>query len=150
MAYYEANRACHTSLYTNHAIYSPQVPVFRDDDDSLLTSPYMVSMVTSPAANAGAVGKNEPENVAKLEETMRQRIESVLAIARKHRHRALVLGAWGCGVFANDPSNVARWFRDALTLRPQFRGAFNRVVFAVLDRAEETTTYTAFEQTLAR
>lgn len=148
-AYYEANRRSGTSLYTNHAIYSPGVPVFRDDEDALLAVPYSVSMVTSPAVNAGAVRNNEPDNVAKIEATMRQRIASVLAIARNHGHRALVLGAWGCGVFGNEPTHVARWFRDALTTLPESKGAFERVTFAVLDVADGTPTVNAFQRSFA-
>lgn len=52
---------------------------------------------------------------------------------RAKGHRVLVLGAWGRGVFRNDPAAVAdvfaRWLDDAL-----FEGAFDRVVFAVKER----------------
>jgi uncharacterized protein (TIGR02452 family) len=149
MPFYDMNRRCKTSLYTNHAIYSPGVPVFRDDADALLHSPYLVSMVTSPAVNAGAVRKNEPQHIGKIEATMRHRIDSILAIAHRYRHRALVLGAWGCGVFGNDPAAVANWFREALTSRSQFASVFDRVVFAVLDLADGTPTFNAFRQTFA-
>lgn len=152
--YYEANRRCPTCLYTDHAIYTPRAPVFRDDQDRLLASPYHLSFVTSPAVNAGAVRKNEPEKVSRIEVVMRRRIDTVLAIARKHEHRALVLGAWGCGVFANDPANIAQWFRDALIGSDsvgsgRFANAFERVVFAVLDFAENAPTYNAFLRTFA-
>lgn len=144
MAYYEANRACTTSLYTHHAIYSPSVPVFRDEADGLLETPYSVSIVTSPAVNAGAVRQNEPSNIAHIEPTMRYRIRSVLAIARHHGHRSLVLGAWGCGVFRNDPSDVARWFHHELTANPIFIGAFDRVIFAVLAKTDDQSVFRAF------
>lgn len=51
--YYQANIACKTCFYTDHMIYSPDVPVFRDDaNDSLLTDgPYLINMVTAPAVN---------------------------------------------------------------------------------------------------
>ena len=124
-------------------------PFFRDDSDRLLTRPYAVSFVTSPAVNAGAVRKNEPGSIAKIESTMQRRIDSVLAIARRHGHKALVLGAWGCGVFRNEPADIARWFHDALTYRPQFTGAFERVVFAVLDRSEKTPIFHAFQDAFA-
>jgi uncharacterized protein (TIGR02452 family) len=149
MTYYEVNRSHSSALYTNHIIYSPHVPVFRSDDDALLQEQYLVSIVTSPAVNAGAVRKNEPSNVSLIQPTMQTRIRSVLAIARKHEHNAIVLGAWGCGVFGNDPSNVARWFADALVNDSQFAGAFERVVFAVLDFAEGAPTYEAFRKVFA-
>ncbi len=147
--YYDVNRVCGTSLYTNHIIYSPRVPVFRDDDDKLLDQPYVVSIVTSPAVNAGALRRNEPKKTDDIEPTMKHRIESVLAIARHQAHRSLVLGAWGCGVFGNDPSHIAAWFHDALTKNPLFAGAFDRVFFAVLDRTAQQATFRAFRDRLA-
>lgn len=149
MQYYEINRACDSGLYTHHAIYSPQVPVFRDDNDQLLAEPYQVSIVTSPAVNAAAVRQYEPHTIDDIAPTMRRRIESILAIARRHGHGSLILGAWGCGVFANDPVEVAKWFHEALTQDSRFVGAFERVIFAVLDRSESGATFRAFADRFA-
>ncbi|MGM0488708.1 MAG: TIGR02452 family protein [Planctomycetota bacterium] len=149
MTYYDANRSHPSALYTNHIIYSPRVPVFRSDDDVLIGEPYFVSVVTSPAVNAGAVRKNEPSNVQSIRSTMETRIRSVLAVARQHDHNAVVLGAWGCGVFGNDPSDVAHWFADALLGDSRFAGAFDRIVFGVLDFADDTPTYEAFRHVFA-
>lgn len=144
MTYYDANRSYPSALYTNHIIYSPLVPVFRSDDDELIAEPYPVSVITSPAVNAGAIRKSEPGNISAIRSTMRTRIQSVLAVARNHNHNALVLGAWGCGVFGNDPSDIACWFADALLEDARFAGAFDRIVFGVLDFANDTPTYNAF------
>jgi uncharacterized protein (TIGR02452 family) len=38
--YYGANRRSQSALYTDHMIYSPLVPVFRDDADRLLDDPW--------------------------------------------------------------------------------------------------------------
>lgn len=62
-------------------------------------------------------------------------MDRVLAVAAHHGHDVLVLGAWGCGVFANDPEAVADWFARLLTGDGPFRGVFRHVVFAVLDRS---------------
>lgn len=132
--YYEANRRHPSALYTDHIVYSPRVPVFRDDEDRLIDDPWCVSMITAPAANAGAVRSNEPENRSRIPEVMRRRIEYVLAVAAHHRHDALVLGAWGCGVFANEPRAVARLFADQLLGEGRFAEAFSEIIFAVLDR----------------
>ena len=143
--YYQANRSHGSSLYTNHLIYSPHVPVFRSDDDALLAQPFVVSMVTSPAVNAGAVNENEPSQVPKIRPVMQQRIRSVLAVARHHEHQAIVLGAWGCGVFRNDPVDIASWFAEALFEDESFAGAFAHIVFAVLDRSDDGATFNAFK-----
>jgi uncharacterized protein (TIGR02452 family) len=149
MTYYEVNRACSTSLYTNHLIYSPLVPVFRDDNDCLLERSYCTSIITSPAVNAGAVRKNQPTSIPMIEPTIQQRIRSVLGIARYQKHSSIILGAWGCGVFGNDPVEVAGWMYEALLENPLFVGAFDRVVFAVLDRSENRQTFRAFHDRFA-
>jgi uncharacterized protein (TIGR02452 family) len=46
-----------------------------------------------------------------------------------HQHTTLVLGAWGCGVFQNDPEEIAELFKEALT--GPFAHQFKRMVFAV-------------------
>lgn len=147
--YYDANHHCGTALYTHHMIYSPRVPVFRDDDDRLLDSPYLVSIVTAPAVNAGAVRQNEPSDSRLVEPTMRERIERVLALAVHHGHDTLVLGAWGCGVFKNDAADVAKWFHMNLAEKGRFHRAFRKVVFAVFDRSKNEETYSAFARQFA-
>src|SRR5207253_5281746 len=52
--FYEHNRALRSALYSDHILFSPGVPVFRDDAGRLLDEPYLVSFITAPAVNAGA------------------------------------------------------------------------------------------------
>jgi uncharacterized protein (TIGR02452 family) len=127
-------------------IYSPDVPVFRDDDDVLLDEPYAVSFVTAPAVNAGVVREKEPRNVARIEPVMLARIEKVLAVAVANGHEVLVLGAWGCGVFRNDPTQVAGGFARHLKGDGRFRSAFRKIVFAVLDRTSDRSVIEPFER----
>ena len=77
-------------FYTNYAIYSPDVPVFKDEDGELLDEPYLCAFVTSPAVNLRAIEHHERKLVAV---EMRQRIDKVLAIMAGHGHDAAVLGA---------------------------------------------------------
>jgi uncharacterized protein (TIGR02452 family) len=58
----------------------------------------------------------------------------------------LVLGAWGCGVFANDPVQVAGWFARLLAGDGPYRMAFRKVCFAVLDRSPARETIGPFER----
>ncbi len=68
----------------------------------------------------------------------------MLQVAAAHGHRTLVLGAWGCGVFGNDPVTVANSFAEALREVDQF----DRVAFAIRDGLPNTPVYTAFGSTL--
>jgi uncharacterized protein (TIGR02452 family) len=143
-AYYDANRATESMLYTDHLIYSPEVPFFRDERLELLEEPFLASVITSPAPNAGEALRRDAGARPAIKATLQRRAHQVLAVAAQHRR--LVLGAWGCGVFRNDPVEVAAIFRGLLD--GAFRGVFERVVFAVYDRSKEQKTLRAFEQQL--
>lgn len=147
---YDANACFPSCLYTDHMIYSPDVPAFRDDEDVLLESPYLLSFVTAPAVNIGAMRRNEPDKLCLVETTMLSRMEKVLSLAVVHGHDMLVLGAWGCGVFGNDPQRVAGWFQRHLTGEGIFHRAFRKIIFAVLDRTEERSTIQPFERHFGR
>lgn len=144
-AMYPHHRARHhDAFYTDWVIYSPRVPVFRDDRGVLLEAPRRVSFLTSPAVNAGVVLSRDPGQRGAIRAAMAGRIRRVLGAALEHGHEALVLGAWGCGVFRNDPEEVAELFSAALS--GPFRGAFKRVVFAVLDSTDDGAFLGPFER----
>jgi len=145
---YEYNRQLGTSLYSDFMIHSPDVPVFRRDDGTFLEFPYLASFITASAVNAGAVEKNEPQNVTLIGSTMATRLNKLLAVAEAHGHTTLVLGAWGCGVFGNAPSAVARLFADALGPNGAFYNRFERIIYAVYDPSAGQETRTAFERVL--
>jgi uncharacterized protein (TIGR02452 family) len=132
---YEYHRTRGDPMYSGYAIYSPDVPVFRADDGSLLDRPYTCSFLTAPAVNARVVLERDPSRLPEIRAAMRERVDRVLAIAASHGHDAAVLGAWGCGVFGNDGRVVAGLFRRALD--EGFRGVFGRAIFAILDWSED-------------
>ncbi|WP_437085688.1 TIGR02452 family protein [Streptomyces sp. enrichment culture] len=133
--YYEVHRAGSSTFYTDRVIHSPGVPVFRDDRGELLDTPFRAGFLTSPAPNAGTIRRQEPERAPEIPAALARRAERVLETAALHGYRRLVLGAWGCGVFRNDPTEVAEAFHALLTGR--FAGVFERVVFGILDRNPE-------------
>ncbi|MEO7690116.1 MAG: TIGR02452 family protein [Sphingomonas sp.] len=141
---YDFNRANDSCLYSDWMIYSPKVPIFRADDGALLDAPYMASFVSSPAVNAGAVRRNEPDRVGLIDNVNRERARKILWIASQHRHRTLILGAWGCGVFQNDPRAIAGMFHDLLT--GEYADSFGRVIMAVYDRTPDRDVYGAFAE----
>ena len=105
---YEFHRSNYDPLYSNYAIYSPRVPVFRSDDGLLLEEPYCVAIITSPAVNASQL---DPARRSEIKSAMWRRILKVLSIGVLQEHDSIVLGAWGCGAFGNDSSEMARLFR---------------------------------------
>jgi uncharacterized protein (TIGR02452 family) len=126
---YHAHRQRLRPDSSDWAIYSPDVPVFRTDDGATLERSWLLSFITCAAPYVPEIGLSEAGDL------LHHRINRVLAIARSYGHAALVLGAWGCGAFGNDPYRTARDFRQAL--ETEFDSAFSDVVFAVTDWSPE-------------
>lgn len=127
--YYTFHRQLNTCLYSDHMIYSPQVPVIKDEEGALLDKPVYTSIITSPAVNAGVIRRNEPSKINQILPVMEKRIKKLLALALHSQRNVLVLGAWGCGVFQNNPQDIAQLFYESLT--GDFVNQFKKVVFAV-------------------
>ena len=126
---YEEHRKRQLPDSTDWAIYSPDVPVFRMDDGTELQHPWLLSFITCAAPYAPATGQRQSGDL------LQKRIHRVLAIARSYAYSTLVLGAWGCGAFANDPHRTAIDFRQAL--ENDYSGAFSDIIFAITDWSPE-------------
>lgn len=144
--FYDHHRAHRDPFYTDRVIHSPAVPVFRDDRGRLHDDPYTAAFLTAAAPNAGVVLRTVPERAPELPQALAVRAERVLEVAAAHGYQHLVLGAWGCGVFQNDPAQVAGAFHGLL-VKGRFDGHFEHVVFGVLDRTAGSATRGVFERT---
>lgn len=133
--YYTVNRAHASLIYTDHLIYSPQVPWFRTRGRAWPDRVCLASVITAPAPNAGEVLRRDAAAGPAIEAALRHRAGLVLALARSRGHRNLLLGGWGCGVFRNDPAMVADAFGTWLE-SDTFSGAFDEVTFAVFDHTK--------------
>lgn len=144
--YYLENRACKTMMYTDNMIYSKDVVFIRDDNLKLLNRPVTASIITAPAVNFGQVLlKRENSSLAKI--TMKNRMRKVLALFADRKDKNLVLGAYGCGVFRNDPKLIASYFKELL-YDENFISYFDNIVFAVLDKSKDKKCIKAFEEIL--
>jgi len=126
---YSVHRTRTSPDSTNRAILSPGVPIIRDDDGRLLDEPWLLDIISSAPPYAPKVG------LIRSTRLLRARIRRVLDIARAYGYTSLVLGAWGCGAFENDPQETAISFREALL--EEFANTFEQVVFAITDRSPE-------------
>lgn len=127
--YYEVNRKVKSCTYTDYMIYSPYVPIIKDEEGNNLDRRIHCAIITAPAVNTGVVKRREPELIPEIESIMKRRIKKVLAIALEHNHKNIVLGAWGCGVFQNDPKDIALYFKEVIGT--DFEKAFSKIVFAI-------------------
>lgn len=127
--YYDANRTCLTNLYTDYAILSQDVTFFRDDSSKLIPA-HMASVLTMPAPNLSALSTSDMHLV---EETFRRRMRNIFALTIQQHYPNLILGAWGCGIFGNNPETVAKLFWTEMKV---WRKKLRHIVFAVLDKSE--------------
>lgn len=142
-AYYEANRACRSLLYTDHAIHSPRVPFFRAGSRAPLEPrAFLASVITAPAPNSRPHLRQHPGDEAAIEATFRRRWRLVLAIARAEGHRTLIAGAWGCGAFGGDPAVAAATADAALDLAADL----DEVVFAIPSKGPSRKNLEAFRR----
>lgn len=130
------------------AIYSPSVVIIRDSMASghnLLLPDIFDETIDLPAVSVISVAalrrptltedKKGFNNEGQRAETKRK-IRLTLRIAAHKGHRSLVLGALGCGVFANPPKEVANCFLEVLREKEFSGGWWEDVRFAVLDNAK--------------
>ena len=147
--YYEINRRASSLLYTDHIIYSPSVPWFRGGTRDFLERPFCAAIITAPAPNAGEFLRRKEGPRSELISTLVRRCAYVLAVAEAAGHRTLLLGAWGCGVFRNQPADVAEAFMSHLE-QERFRHSFRHVEFAIYDRAPGQPNLVAFRERVGR
>ena len=141
--YYKENRAHRSMMYLDYGIYSPEVVFFRDGAFRLTETPVKASVLTLPAVNMGQVilkGENEED----AKRVMRRRMKLALGIFAEQKAKHLVLGAYGCGVFRNDPREVAAWWRELL--EEGMGQYFDSVFHAVLDNSREQCCIKAFQE----
>lgn len=123
-----------TSFYPldpDEGIYSPCVTVLRASEEhgwAWLSKPYQIDFVCVPGLYFPRVenGRLTEADVRKL----KTKINLILQIACTHNHDSVVLGALGCGAWANPPEHVAEIFKEVLQ---EWDGCFRVVIFAILD-----------------
>ena len=117
------NRHKNKALYLNRGMYTYNILFFKGNEKKFC------DVITCAAPNKSAAQKYQ--NVSDKENTdvLRSRIKYVLDIAADNRVKTLILGAYGCGVFGQDPVEVASIFKNFLD--STHKGVFEKVVFAV-------------------
>lgn len=132
--YYRFNNLNYTPIYNNKIIFTPNMPIIKDNDGNWLDEYKVASFVTSPAVNCSKtkrffISKEKAYNV------MDKRIELLLDFMLSQNPDCLVLGAFGCGVFRNNPEDIAKIFKKHLSSRSKYIAEHNiKIVFAIYDR----------------
>ena len=114
------NKHKNKALYLNRALYSPDV-LFQEE--------WYCDVITCAAPNKSAAQKYQYISDLENIKSLRSRIEFMFDIAFENGVEVLILGAWGCGVFGQDPTEVATLFKELLETK--YKQCFSTVVFAV-------------------
>jgi uncharacterized protein (TIGR02452 family) len=128
-------------LSTDYMIYSPDVPFFRDDRGQLIDYPFTVSVITAAAPNAKECVRPA------LRGTMKNRLRKVIQAAIAHGNKVLMIGAFGCGVFANDPEVVATVEKELL-VDDRLRDHFALVLNPIAPARRDNSSYLALRRVL--
>jgi uncharacterized protein (TIGR02452 family) len=133
------------------AIYSPDVLVFRVSDDkkcALLpeSQRWWTSVISVAAIDGPRLTKEGDYADERERESMKERMRTMVRVAALEGRKNLVLGAFGCGAFANPPMGVARGFKAVLE-EEEFKARFEGIWFAVIERGG-TENYAVFKEVL--
>lgn len=124
--FYEYNRNnLNRGQYTDGIIFSKNCLFFRNKFKNC--EPQLVDIITCPAPNFKAARRNGVSE-AEIECTMSRRIEQILKVAIANNVKVLALGAFGCGVFRNDPDKVASIMWTILEIRG-YKDYFEEIIF---------------------
>ena len=132
--YYEENRKhLNKSMYENRALYTPDIHFYRDQYDVLC------DVITCAAPNFSAGNKYCGVTREYNDDALRKRIRFIMYIAKDNGVKNLILGAYGCGVFGQNPNTVADIMQEALK---EYK--FENVIFAIPNKND--SNYKAFAE----
>ena len=158
-AFYQAHRDAQDPIHNDDIIYTPDVLVVKSDTSAPKTFPererYFVDVLTCAAPNLRPKPSNNYNSGdganaihisdKQLLEIHEKRLRRMLDVALAQGAEAIVLGAFGCGAFMNNPEVVAR---AAKTVIADYRYAFRAIEFAVYCRPDDERNYKVFERIL--
>lgn len=154
--FYAVNRAKQDRRHTDACIYFPEVVICKTDEDiprRMDPKDFVrVDVIACSAPNLRITPFNRhiqgdetclkisPEQLYDLHE---RRAKHILHIAAANCTDILILGAFGCGAFRNDPETVARAYHAVLK---DYRDRFDNTIFAIYSQDREMESLSAFKK----
>ena len=155
--FYQPHRDAHDPIHNDDIIYTPGVTVFKTDTAMPELMPesdwYDVDVITCAAPNL----RNQPSNKYNTGDGNKQTVmkdKDLLALHEKRLRRILevalsegcdtiILGAFGCGAFQNNPEVVAQANRNVIK---DYLHAFKNIEFAVYCSPRDDHNFVIFER----
>lgn len=125
-------------------LYTQGLSIIKNKDYELI-KPVRVDMITASAVNLSkGFDYNDSQLVEKYLDETYGKIKLMIALAVRYKVDVLILGAWGCGVFKNNPHLIANMFNSALS-EFKVKTPIKKVVFAVInDHNSVSDNYSVF------
>ena len=159
-AFYGPHRAAHDPVHNDDCIYTPDVIVIKTDEAEPRIMQekdwYSVDVITCAAPNlrerpSNQMNSGDGQTAVKLtsEEQMiihEKRLRRILDIAVAEGDEVVILGAFGCGAFENDPQAVATAANHVLD---DYLHAFETIEFAVYCSPRDEQNYHVFDRMIS-
>lgn len=157
--FYKPHRRVKDPIHNDDIILTPDVTVFKTDtaEPELMEESewYDVDVITCAAPNlrerpSNGFNEGDRYHAAKisaedLAAVHEKRLKRLLNVALMEEDEVVILGAFGCGAFCNDPNIVATSAQNVLL---EYRHAFRVIEFAVYCPPRDDSNYRIFQQTM--
>jgi len=153
LQFYVDHKQNGNALHNDDIIYSPNVYIIKSDSYTNLYRPFKVNIITCAAPNLRETPANayNHEVGEKLNITDKQllklhekRARAIFNAAVENGNETIILGAFGCGAFRNNPEIVAQAYKNVL---PEYVNYFKNIEFAVFC-GRDSTNYEVFKRIL--
>lgn len=155
--FYSPHRETQNPLHNDDCIYTPQVVVFKSDTAMPKLLPpeqwYLVNVITCAAPNlrlmpGNAMNAGDGVKAAKITdrallELHEKRLSRILDVAAAAGNEVVILGAFGCGAFENNPEVVAQASKNVIE---KYKKSFETIEFAVYCSPRDEQNYLTFER----
>ena len=129
-------------LQDNELLWTKDAIFFKDVNYAYMKD-VSVDVITIAAPNLNGLGRFH--KMTNYEELTKDKIRLMLSMAIKNNIDNIILGAWGCGVFGNEPDKMAKMFKDVLDEGYKF----NNVIFAIInDHNSVGNNYNEFKKVI--
>lgn len=159
--FYRPHRNSHDPIHNDDIIYTPGVTVFKTDTATprLMDEKdwYDVDVITCAAPNLRSRPSN-PYNMGDGDRAVVMTDQQLLSLHEKRLRRILdvvvmegadtiILGAFGCGAFSNNPEVVALAAKHVIR---DYLKSFKNIEFAVYCSPKDDRNYRIFERVLGK
>ena len=154
--YYQVNRNKKDNIHTDDVIYIPDIVICKSDTKNPIRLEEKVFLKVDVLSAAAPNLRENPNNIYNQDNNQRtilsddelfnihlNRAKHILHIASYHNIDVLVLGAFGCGAFRNNPTVVAKAYKEVIK---EYKDQFDVIEFAIYCNEYDDSNYVAFKE----